>query len=149
SLNKQQAQSNKGGLIEATTTVNVAIDSIAGVNAAVAQGLTELTATADGVSFMIGKVLRPELLVVNLKIKQSQFLGSKTLIERDLQSNEITLTDVGDKTRVDVKNSPALGLKAKKTVKITAKVRLSGSGNIINPAAISVEQPEMTVKIKL
>jgi hypothetical protein len=149
SLNKQQVQSNKGNLIEATTTFNVAIDSIAGVNAAVAQGLTELTATADGVSFMIGKVLRPELLVVNLKIKQSQFLGSKTLIERDLQPSEITLTDVGDKTRVDVKNSPALGLKAKKTVKITAKVRLSGPGNIANPGALSVEQPEMMVKIKL
>lgn len=148
-LTKQQTQnSNNGGLVETTTTVNVAIDSIAAFNAAVSEGVTELTATTDGVSFIIGKVLRPELLIVNLHIKKSQFLGSKTMIDRDMQANEITLTDVGNKTRVDIKNT-ALGLKSGRTFKIRAKVRLNASGDVTNPGAISTEQPEQSIKVSL
>ena len=98
---------------------------------------------------MIGKVLHPELLVVNLKIQKSVFLGYSTQLDRDLKASEITLTSVGDKTRVDA-TTAILGLNLSgKSLKVRAKARLVAPANFPNPGAISVAQPEQTIKVKL
>jgi hypothetical protein len=147
---KTQVQNSKNGsLFETTTTVNVAIESITSVNAAVDGGMTGLTANTAAVSFIIGKVTHPEFLMVHLKMKQSVFLGSKTMIDRDLQLSELRLTNVGDKTRVDIYNSLIGTNLSGKTVKITAKVRLNVPSNIAKPGLISTAQPEQTIKVKL
>jgi hypothetical protein len=140
--------SSSGTLLETTTTINVTVDSIAAINLAVTSDLTQLTANTANVSFIIGKVLYPEYLITSLKIEKSVFLGHKTLIDRDLQASEITLTPVGATTRVDIKVS-ALGLDlSKKSLKIRAKVRLNVPAGIA-PGLISTAQPEQTIKIKL
>jgi hypothetical protein len=147
---KHQVQNgNNGGLIETTTTIGVSMESVAAINAAVDQGLNDLTATSEGISFVIGKVVHPEYLVSSLKVKKEVFLGSKSLIDRDLAWNEMKLTNVGDKTRIDISNAALKLDLAGKKVKITAKVRLNVPANVAQPGIISKAQPEATIKVKL
>jgi acetolactate synthase small subunit len=77
------------------------------------------------------------------------FLGSKSLIDRDLAWNEMKLTNVGDKTRIDISNAALKLDLAGKKVKITAKVRLNVPANVAQPGIISKAQPEATIKVKL
>ena len=148
-ITQQQSKSGTANLIETNTVIDVAILSVNAVNSAVTNGMTDLTLSSTGISFVIGKVHLPEFLLANLKIKKSVFLGSKTLFDGDLQPDQMTLTDLGEKTKVEIK-AETLGLDlTNKTLKITAKVRLNVPANIAKPGSVSTLQPEQSIKQKI
>lgn len=148
-VTQSQSQSGTGSLVETNTVVDVAILSIDSINSAVANGMTDLTLTSSGISFVIGKVHLPEFLLANLKIKKSVFLGSKTLFDGDLQPKQMVLTDLGDKTKVEIK-AETLGLDlTNKTLKITAQVRLNVPADVAKPGSVSSLKPEQSIKQKI
>lgn len=150
-LEKQQREDNKGSLVETEVLYKAMMESAAIVNAPVARGVTGLSADANQVSFMIGQVDAPEIVVLSLKIKHKKFFGDKTFIERDLRPGEFTLTNMNGQTRVDIAvSSLNLGdtLSGKK-VEVRAKVRLNVTGNIANPQAVSNAQPEQVIEVKV
>jgi hypothetical protein len=150
-LKKTQTDTSQGSLIESSVDYEVEAVPVAAVNAPVSKGLTAITANAGVISFVIGKVSAPEMVIASLKIKHKRFFKDKTLIDRDLNPTEYVLTPMGESTRVDVQ-VPALNLSESLSgakVEIDARVRLNVTSDVANPQAISSTQAEGSAVIKI